>query len=241
MDRISLLLGGMALALVGCAGVLLGRSASPKSATLLECERPFLDLGTLRQGASNALRFELRNTGTRSITITDVRSDCDCLVADSVGKTIEAGERLELAATWKIHRVAGAQTRNLHVLYRTASAAVNADAPPRQEELWLQAVANVTPDYSVQPLRLIFDLRGKGDRAPLTERVQLTWDAGEAYPIEAAQVNHPAFRATPTADGIEVRLDPASWTRGEHPQIGLSFDVAAPHMKRSAVRIYVDE
>ena len=72
-----------------------GESVAPAK-TDLEFPHPIVDLTPIRQGEKKSVSFSFTNTSQHPVTVTDVKSDCKCIVLKSVKKTYKPGEKGEL-------------------------------------------------------------------------------------------------------------------------------------------------
>jgi hypothetical protein len=93
-------------------------ATSAAHATLV-CAEPEYVFGTQPETAiGTSHTFEVRNIGTNPVTLTAVRTSCDCLAATLTRQTVRPGERVPVDAHFTFRNESGAQYRAIHVAYR---------------------------------------------------------------------------------------------------------------------------
>ena len=113
----------------------------------LECPRPVVDLGDVRSGVVLRPVFVLRNTGTHTLEIREVKPGCGCLKARLESHRLAPGEQIQLHA--EIHTVTQAEGPNR---WRVE---VRWQRGDRHEELHLEAKAQVQTEVTIRPARLV--------------------------------------------------------------------------------------
>lgn len=70
-----------------------------KSQPALTVSEPSVDIGTVYNGAKKNLNFEIRNTGTETLAISDVYVPCGCTTVKRPASVLKPGERTGIEVT----------------------------------------------------------------------------------------------------------------------------------------------
>ncbi len=73
---------------------------STEAAGAVKADSDILQMGTISDGVSYDLCFVVRNTSTRSVAITELRSSCSCLKLKTRPTLIKSGEQRRIEATF---------------------------------------------------------------------------------------------------------------------------------------------
>ncbi len=165
------------------------------------------DLGRLAQGQSRRGEFVIYNDALSPIRIERVIPSCDCTVAELDAQALEPGRSTRLRAEYHAKAARGRTSTSLMLLYRI-------DGTKGVLTKHLQFVADVEPDYGVEPSRLTFDRNQAATRA-----IQFSPGVTPKLTILWAQTTHPAFSTmvVPPADDrgdwvVHVIFDPSVLT-----------------------------
>lgn len=108
--------------------LLLFGAAMTATAQQLVSTKPTIDCGQAAYQIPVTATFELKNTGTEDLLISDVKADCGCTKATLSKEKLAAGELCTLMLTYDA-RMLGHFVKQVAVTYQTAKASVTAEAP----------------------------------------------------------------------------------------------------------------
>lgn len=113
----------------------------------LQATAPAVDLGEVKSGPSCSHTFELKNSGTAAIAITNVVAGCGCSKVELSAKQLRAGETAKLTlVTRTLTQPEGAVNWPVTVAYST-----DADGKPFDGKLELKLTAKLVREVSVTP------------------------------------------------------------------------------------------
>ena len=82
-----------------------------------------IDLGEIPQGIPKAMDFEFKNTGKKSVLITNVQGSCGCTATDYTKTEIATGKSGKVTATFN--------AANKGVFTKTVTVTTNAETAPK--------------------------------------------------------------------------------------------------------------
>ncbi len=82
-----------------------------------------IDLGEIPQGTPKSMDFEFKNTGKKSVMITNVQGSCGCTATDYTKTEIATGKSGKVTATFN--------AANKGVFTKTVTVTTNADVAPK--------------------------------------------------------------------------------------------------------------
>ncbi len=82
-----------------------------------------IDLGEIPQGTPKAMDFEFKNTGKKSVLITNVQGSCGCTATDYTKTEIATGKSGKVTATFN--------AANKGAFTKTVTVTTNAEAAPK--------------------------------------------------------------------------------------------------------------
>lgn len=123
-------------ALVPALTVATAQSGSPRAAIV----EPIVDVGQVVRGEDFSATFEIQNTGTAPLEITEVRPTCGCTVAD-YDETIAPGATGRIRATVDTESILGPNSKGITVFTND----------PNNPRLQLTVKSNVKPFLYLDP------------------------------------------------------------------------------------------
>ncbi len=179
------------------------KPGAPRSedAGSLVAESPVLDFGAVAAGQPQDGLFVLKNAGKETLTITEVKSACNCTNADLNNTSLEPGQTVELFFTYTPDKKLGKVSKNIWV--KTA-------APAQPEKLTLTFTANVAKPLIAKPDVLRF----RADR-DVKNSIAVESIDGRPFKITGCSSSRnvatfaydPAVSATKHAIAVNVNLD----------------------------------
>jgi len=216
-------------------GLLCGWSLAAGAAPRLTCAEPVHDFG-VRADERELVRhaFVLRNEGTETLQIGEVKTTCGCTVARLASSALPPGGTTELAVTLNLTGRRGAQRKDIRV----------ASNDPRQPELILTLQGAVEPDQQFVPATALFD------HAPDAESPARTILLKTRRPARLVAARAGAewveVRAPTNATGTEFALEVAARAAaaeagGRNSQVWVELDPAPAQPLALPVYWYVPE
>ena len=109
------------------------KSAAPPK-TELSFAQPIADITPIREGEKKLAKFAFTNTASHPVTITEVVSDCKCILLKSEKKTYKPGEKGEVVVEF--------DSTGLKYRY---SQSIKVITSPGRQEVMLMLSANISP------------------------------------------------------------------------------------------------
>ena len=163
-------------------------SPPPAPTSMLVCDEPFHDFGTLAWGGISEHSFTLRNVGTHTVTLLRIHSSCGCLKGTADWTSVAPGETVAVAARMDTTGRAG-QTR----------ASLRVQTTARQSPyVLLRSTVEVPAPFDLTPSVVAFG-RLRPDAAE-ERRLVLRGRAESLRPVEVV-TDH---------DRITARIEPGS-------------------------------
>lgn len=115
----------------------------------LEWEQESLSLKADSATEKVTAAFHYRNTSSETVTITDIKTDCDCTSAEGRGTSVPPGGQGRISVDFRIGARTGVQTRHVHI--------TSSDAPSAPKDLQIRV--DILELVQISP-RLLFWKRG---------------------------------------------------------------------------------
>lgn len=152
-------------------------------ATGLVCDQPVFNFGEVRAGLSITNTFILRNSGTGTVAILNVRTTCGCTTTALATNELAAGAVTELRATLSLVGRTGHQSKAIYV-----------ESNDRQNpRLKLELTGVVARDIEVQPEGVHFGTLGRDGDAQ--RDVLLTARSNGTFAIKSVNTGTSLFEA----------------------------------------------
>ena len=158
-------------------------SSSRPAVTGLVCDRPVFDFGEVRSDVPVTNTFVLRNTGTGSVSIVNIRPTCGCTTTALATNELAPGAVTELRATLSLVGRTGHQSKAIFV-------ETNDRMNPR---LKLEMTGVVARDIDVQPEGVHFGTLGRDGDAK--QDVLLTANSNVTFAIKSVNTGASLFDA----------------------------------------------
>ena len=202
MSKAGLLVTGSAAFGVSLACAYLSMSPEAHEVAVLE---PVVKLGQLRQARTATAKFKLVNRERSSISILEVKQDCDCVGVDVPKKVLASGEALDIVVRWETRSRRGPSYTELYVI------SLGEDRKPHATKLRIEA--DVVPDYLVEPKELRFAAEKHA-----VQVLKFSKGASSSVALLDAYSDHKAFVARLGPEELEVviTLNPVLWPAGRN-------------------------
>lgn len=166
----------------------------------LHTAAPVVDLGEVKSGPSSSHTFELKNTGSSTLTVTGVSAGCGCSKMELSAKQLRAGEVAKLTViTGTLTQPEGAVVWPVTVHYSTT-----ADGQPFDGKLDLKLSAKLVREVSVTP-----PLLAVSTAAGVTQTLKVEDRRTKPLTVTKAESSNPAVtaevRAARSAEGKTVQ------------------------------------
>lgn len=137
-------------------------------------EEKAFDFGPTPRGPQLVHHFRFTNKGDAPVSITRIRSSCNCITATAPAEKVKPGESAAVTIRMDTRRFAGAKTETVYVVF----------AGPPVEEVPLKVQAQAREEFTLSPDKFAFGKVGKGTAATATVRATLAgdpaWEVSEA-------------------------------------------------------------
>ena len=102
MKTLKLSLAALAFGLMSFNSVSIVKNATVKmaNASSIVWKAETIDLGEIPQGTPKPIEFSFKNTGTKSVLITNVKAACGCTATNYTKTPIKPGETATITATY---------------------------------------------------------------------------------------------------------------------------------------------
>jgi len=116
MKTLKLSLAAVAFGLMSFNSVSIVKTATAKMATAstVVWKAETVEVGEIPQGTPKTIEFSFKNTGTKSVLITNVKPSCGCTAADYTKEAVAPGKMGYVKATYNA-AAAGAFTKTITV------------------------------------------------------------------------------------------------------------------------------
>jgi hypothetical protein len=159
----------------------------------LQVAEPVIDAGHVRVGPPLVRRFTFANIGNDTLTITDVRSSCGCMVPALAKRVYAPGEHGELIVEVNtLSQPAGPHRWAFTLDYHCGDAT---------SERTLELTADLMQEIEIAPAAIAF--RGDG---PLSARVTIHDPRPKPLTIRSVDSSIPGLAASLGDGGVEVRV-----------------------------------
>ena len=149
----------------------------------LVCVQPVFDFGEKPSGAMVTTSFVLRNDGTNTVGIVNVRPTCGCTTVGLATNRLTPGARTDLSATLSLVGRKGRQRKAIYV----------ETDDPRQPRLRLEIVGVAVTDLTVQPEGVHFGTLGREGSAQ--QDVLVTARSNVTFTIKSVNTGSTQFTA----------------------------------------------
>lgn len=119
----------------------------------LQVDTPRIDIESIRQQETKVVVYRLKNVADNDISLESVHASCGCTEWKLDKRQLKSGEYAELSVTFSSGQARNRIGSTIRVFYKNSKTSV-------VDNLFLELVANVQPDYTIAPQFLDF---GKND------------------------------------------------------------------------------
>jgi len=199
-------------ALNAIAFLLLASAAGLQSAgrPVIKVQEPDYDFGTIFRGDKAEHTFIVRNAGTDSLRIQNVRSSCGCTVPSIEKRVLGPGETTQLTAIFNSGGYSGSVTKQIYVYSNDMESPV----------FNLSIHVDVRMDIEVRPPQLYFAGLNEGERVERSILIRNTSDK----PIDIKEI-------ASTVSAVKLELAKTRLKPGETVELKLVIEAVKKDMK----------
>jgi hypothetical protein len=212
--------GSAALFLAACIIYVLWPRIDAAWSAGLACEKPVFEFGEAATGESLVHSFEIRNTGFRTVTITGVRADCGCIVANTPKQPLARGESVTITATVGLKNLRGKLRKSI---------LVESD-DPKNTHLQLIIQGMVTSNLRIRPSLVNFGKISTDSSA--TETVEIAM-------LDSEQPLRITKAVSSNSNRLLVRSEQLEFDKGHRLHVTLKGPLALGRINES-IRLYLD-
>ena len=198
--------------ITSCAGLFLVFSAALLFAgrPLIKIEEPDFDFGSIYRGEKAEHTFIVRNDGTDTLRIQNVRSSCGCTVPTLAKRNLAPGESTQLTAIFDSGRFIGSVTKQIYVYSNDMETPI----------INLSIHTDVKVDLEVRPGTIYFAGLHEGEKVERSILIKNTSDK----PVDIKEISS-------TVSAVRLELPKIKLQPGETGELKLVIDAVKKDMK----------